>query len=421
LLKRIEESLSGADERKLFDDMQAVRKRYLAARDGATRLRKDGKADEAKQLFDRDFLPASTEYLTAAQALLDHQIQRIDQGAKTMIEAATQAGRLNLGVALAGVLLGAWIAVLLTRSVTQPLAAASRLAEGVAAGDLSQQAASDGRDELSALMNTLSRMTTSLHGIVSQVRQSAESIRTASGEVAGGNQDLSRRTEEAASSLQQTASSMGGLTEAVRHSADSASQARQLASSAADVASRGGEVVQRVVATMSEIDSSSRRIADIIGTIDGIAFQTNILALNAAVEAARAGEQGRGFAVVASEVRSLAGRSAAAAREIKTLIADSGERVAVGSRLVGEAGQTMQEIVGSVQRVADMISEITAAAQEQSGGIARVNGVVGQLDQMTQQNAALVEQGAAAAESLKDQAGRLAEVVQAFRLEPQRA
>ena len=263
-----------------------------------------------------------------------------------------------------------------------------------------------------ALKQTLARVQQALL----QVRASAGSVNVASNEIASGNQDLSSRTEQAASSLQQTASSMEELTATVKQSADSARQANQLAASAAEVAQRGGSVVSQVVATMDEINASSKKIADIIGVIDGIAFQTNILALNAAVEAARAGEQGRGFAVVASEVRSLAQRSAEAAKEIKGLIGASVGSVETGSRLVADAGQTMGEIVASVQRVSDIIGEITAASSEQSDGIGQINSAVNQLDQMTQQNSALVEQSTAAAESLKDQANRLAEVVGAFRL-----
>jgi methyl-accepting chemotaxis protein len=247
----------------------------------------------------------------------------------------------------------------------------------------------------------------------------ADGISTASTQIATGNQDLSARTEQAASSLQQSAASMEQLTGTVRQSAESASQAAQLASSAAQVAQRGGQVVSEVVSTMDQINASSKKIADIIGVIDGIAFQTNILALNAAVEAARAGEQGRGFAVVASEVRSLAQRSAEAAREIKGLIGQSVDKVEAGSRLVQDAGSTMDEIVVSVKRVTDMISEISAASGEQSQGIGQVNVAVSQLDQMTQQNAALVEESAAAAESLKDQALRLSGIIGTFRLSGQ--
>ena len=268
---------------------------------------------------------------------------------------------------------------------------------------------------------SLQRSLGRLNAAMLSVSRSTGNIQTASGEIASGSTDLSQRTEQTASSLQQTASAMAQLTGNVRQSAESAATANQLASSAVSAARRGGDVVKQVVANMDEISSSSKRIADIIGTIDGIAFQTNILALNAAVEAARAGEQGRGFAVVAGEVRSLAQRSAAAAREIKTLISASVERVASGSRLVQDAGSTMAEIVGGIQRVSDIIGEISAATAEQSKGIGSVNQAVTQLDGMTQQNAALVEQSAAAAESLRDQAGQLAVVIQAFRLSEQAA
>jgi methyl-accepting chemotaxis protein len=306
---------------------------------------------------------------------------------------------------------------LLQKSITEPLTQAAELAEHIAEGDLSQDAQVRGSDETAALLRSIQTMQTSLRKVVGQVRDSAESIEVASAEVATGNQDLSARTEQAASNLQSTASSMHDLTGTVTQSADAARQANQLASSAAEVAQRGGSVVSQVVATMEDINNSSKKIADIISVIDGIAFQTNILALNAAVEAARAGEQGRGFAVVASEVRSLAGRSADAAKEIKALIGASVDKVETGSKLVSDAGNTMNEIVASVQRVTDIIGEITAAASEQSEGIAGVNASVNQLDQMTQQNAALVEESTAAAESLKDQAAMLTRVVSTFRLQ----
>ena len=308
------------------------------------------------------------------------------------------------------------LTLLNSHSITSPIGYAAEVAESIAGGDLSNPIRVEGRDEPARLMASLSRMQDSLRQLVGEVRDSSSSIRDASAEVATGNTDLSQRTEQAADSLQQTASSMEQLTGTVRQSADSARQASQLATSAASVAQRGGQVVAQVVRTMEEINAASKKIADIIGTIDGIAFQTNILALNAAVEAARAGEQGRGFAVVASEVRSLAQRSAASAREIKALIGASVERVDAGSRLVAEAGSTMGEIVASVQRVSDIIGEISAAASEQSSGIGQVNGAVTDLDRMTQQNAALVEQSAAAADSLKDEAERLSAVVSTFRL-----
>ena len=303
------------------------------------------------------------------------------------------------------------------QSICKPLAQAELLADAIAKGDLTSAGMEiEGKDEASHLLRSLQHMQQSLQNLVSQLRTSADSIRTASVEIATGNQDLSSRTEQTAGNLQQAASSMEQLTGTVKQTADSARTANQLASSAFSAAAKGGEVVGQVVSTMDEINASSKKISDIIGVIDGIAFQTNILALNAAVEAARAGEQGRGFAVVAGEVRSLAQRSAEAAREIKTLIGASVERVETGARLVQEAGSSMQEIVSSVQRVTDIIGEITAAASEQSDGIGQVNQSVVQLDQMTQQNAALVEESAAAAESLKDQAERLAQAVDQFRV-----
>jgi methyl-accepting chemotaxis protein len=319
-------------------------------------------------------------------------------------------------LALATVALGAAIFVAVRRTVSQPLSELTTVVKAVADGDLTHSFQSGRNDEIGALVQEVEGMRLRYQTALSQVRESVDSIGTASAEIASGNQDLSTRTEQTASNLQRTASSMEQLTATVRQSADSARQANQLAASAAEVAARGGTVVGQVVTTMDEINHSSRKIADIIGVIDGIAFQTNILALNAAVEAARAGEQGRGFAVVASEVRSLAQRSAEAAKEIKALIGASVDKVTSGTTLVQNAGSTMDEIVNSVQRVSDIIGEITAASSEQSDGISEVNTSVNQLDQMTQQNAALVEQSAAAAASLKDQAQRLAQAVSVFRL-----
>jgi methyl-accepting chemotaxis protein len=290
-----------------------------------------------------------------------------------------------------------------------------RLVSQVAEGDLSVQVDTRNADR-DSLMAAVAGMVERMRSTVSVIRQSTDAIATASTEIASGNQDLSHRTEHTASNLQQAASSMEELTSAVQQSADSAQQANQLATQAAQAAQRGGEIVQQVVSSMGEINVGSRKINEIIGVIDGIAFQTNILALNAAVEAARAGEQGRGFAVVAGEVRTLAQRSAQAAKEIKSLINASSEKVESGARLVEDAGSAMQEIVSGVQRVTDIIGEITSATGEQSTGISNVNGTVSQLDQMTQQNAALVEQSAAAAESLRAQSGRLTEAVAAFRL-----
>ncbi len=323
----------------------------------------------------------------------------------------------QLGICLAVLLTIGGVSLLVSRSVLAQLggdpAQAMQIMAEVTAGNL---AVSIPTAAPTSLLGSLTAMVQSLHRTVVQVRNSTDSIGTASTEIAIGNQDLSTRTEQTASNLQQAASSMEQLTGTVKQSADSARHANQLAASAAEVAARGGVVVSQVVTTMDEINASSKKIVDIIGVIDGIAFQTNILALNAAVEAARAGEQGRGFAVVASEVRSLAGRSAAAAKEIKSLIGASVEKVEGGSKLVADAGTTMNEIVNSVQRVSDIIGEITAASAEQSDGIGQINGAVTQLDQMTQQNAALVEESAAAAESLKAQAAALAQLVSTFRL-----
>nr|WP_297357771.1 methyl-accepting chemotaxis protein [uncultured Caldimonas sp.] len=372
---------------------------------------------------------------TVAQRVMGKAIASYDEAEKRlgMLEQAlaergrmAEAGNAN-AMKLTMALFGAAVAVatlvvvpltlLNMQSICKPIATAQALARSIADGDLTHSVEAQGHDEAADLLRALNEMQASLRDIVTRVHVSTESITTASSEIATGNQDLSSRTEQAASSLQQTAASMEQLTGTVKQSTDAAHQANQLAASASEVAAKGGNVVAQVVSTMDEINVASKKIADIIGVIDGIAFQTNILALNAAVEAARAGEQGRGFAVVAGEVRNLAQRSAQAAKEIKTLIGASVEKVEGGAKLVQTAGSTMQEIVGSVQRVTDIIGEITAAAAEQNDGIGQVNQAVTQLDQMTQQNAALVEQSTAAAESLKEQAYKLADVVKAFKLD----
>jgi methyl-accepting chemotaxis protein len=326
---------------------------------------------------------------------------------------ATMSRTLIGGGLLAAVLAMAQ-AVWQARNITVPLVAAVALARRVAKGDLTAQVEVKSKDETGQLMAALQEMNTSLLDIVTRVRNGTDTIATASSEISSGNQDLSSRTEQQAGSLEETASSMEELTSTVKQNADNARQANQLASVASQTAVRGGEVVAQVVSTMGSINESANRIADIITVIDGIAFQTNILALNAAVEAARAGEQGRGFAVVAGEVRTLAQRSAAAAKEVKGLIDDSVEKVQAGSRLVDQAGSTMNEVVGSVQRVSDMISEISAASDEQRAGIEQVNQAITQMDQVTQQNAALVEEAAAAADAMQEQAHQLAALVGTF-------
>jgi methyl-accepting chemotaxis protein len=373
-----------------------------------------------------DAAAAKTALVPAAQALReieavgDKLAIHLDEERKADEAAAASTLQHAYGLLYAAIALAVVGVVPLTllnmNSICRPIAEAQSLARTIAEGDLTSRIVITGRDESAHLLQALATMQGSLRTLVGQVRSSTDHIGTASSEIASGNQDLSTRTEQTASNLQVTASSMLQLTGTVNQSADSARQANQLATSAAEVAARGGVVVSQVVTTMDDINTSSKRIGDIIGVIDGIAFQTNILALNAAVEAARAGEQGRGFAVVASEVRSLAQRSAEAAKEIKTLIGASVEKVEGGSRLVADAGRTMNEIVTSVQRVSDIIGEITAAAAEQSQGIGQINGSVGELDQMTQQNAALVEESAAAAQSLRDQATHLAAVVGTFKL-----
>ncbi|MGD9834823.1 MAG: methyl-accepting chemotaxis protein [Piscinibacter sp.] len=374
-------------------------------------------------------VPGAVKHLNASETpawrqLRGKLLEQIEAGRQAAAAAneqtqkrARQVTLLSLVLAALALAAAASLVWLMRRTVARELggepADARDALRRIADGDL---AAPHGEPAGKGLMGELQRTRQRLRELVAQVQRSTDSISTASTEIATGNHDLSVRTEQTASNLQQTASAMEQLTGTVAQSADSARQANQLAASAAEVAQRGGSVVEQVVATMGEINQSSKQIADIIGVIDGIAFQTNILALNAAVEAARAGEQGRGFAVVAAEVRTLAQRSAAAAREIKALIGASTQRVDTGARLVGDAGSTMREIVDSVQKVADMIGEVTAAAGEQRDGIGQVNTAVTQLDQMTQQNAALVEESAAAAESLREQAGRLAQMVATFRL-----
>ncbi|HWW73123.1 MAG TPA: methyl-accepting chemotaxis protein [Duganella sp.] len=414
--KKIEALITDPDEKELFARIGEQRKIYLSSRDQLTKLKAAGELEESNKVFESVFRPCTAAYQSLVAELLKMQRAKIDATAAN-IDAVAASSR-NLLYVLAALVLafGVVCAWLLTTGITRPLREAVVVARRVASGDLTGQINADAKDETGQLLAALKEMNASLLGIVTEVRSGTDHITTSSSEIAAGNQDLSRRTEQQAGALEETASSMEELTSTVKHNADNARQANQLAASAAQVAVKGGAVVAEVVGTMDSINQSSKRIVDIISVIDGIAFQTNILALNAAVEAARAGEQGRGFAVVASEVRNLAQRSASAAKEIKALIGDSVDKVNQGSRLVADAGVTMDEIVSSVHRVSDIISEITAASAEQSAGINEVNQAIGSMDAVTQQNAALVEQAAAAAESMQQQAAMLARTVSVFKV-----
>jgi len=379
---------------------------------------KRGAWDDAEHLLIAKINPTYRAGGTASAELSKFLAER---AANNDVEVERGIDRLRLVLAVAvglSLLLTIATMMVLIRGITQPLAEAIRIASRVAAGDLGSQIEIRSTNELGDLLRSLKNMSDGLITIVGSVRQSSDNVATGAAEIATGNADLSRRTEQQSSSLQETAAAMEQLTSTVHANAQAAVQAEQLAKRASAVAAQGGATVGQVVATMDEISASSRKISDIIGVIDGIAFQTNILALNAAVEAARAGEQGRGFAVVATEVRNLAQRSAQAAREIKKLIGESVERVQVGSRQVDDAGRTMGDIVAQVQGVSDLIAAISSATHQQSGGIAQVGGAVAQLDEVTQQNAALVEQSSAAAESLQQQARKLVEAVSAFKLQP---
>ncbi|MBN9626896.1 MAG: chemotaxis protein [Acidovorax sp. SCN 65-28] len=416
--KRIDEALAKASSsesaRPLWAQAQAERQKYAVLRDALVQNALEAKIISQKEL--QEHAAALTQYLRSIDQLLAASEQSSLNAGDSMIADASRAQWISAVAVLVVVALSALFGWLLRRSIVLPLRQASEAAAVVAQGDLTVRMPTQRTDEIGQLLTALDKMVESLHYVVTEVRDSGESIHVASSEVAAGNTDLSMRTEHAASNLQQTAASIAQLAQMVAANADSTRQANALALNATEVASKGGEVVHQVVKTMEEINASSKKIADIVGIIDGIAFQTNILALNAAVEAARAGEQGRGFAVVASEVRGLAGRSANAAREIKALISTSVDKVSDGARLVVTAGSTMGDIVQSVERVTTLMSEINEASSEQSTQIGQVSQAVDQLDHMTQQNAALVEQGAAAAQSLKDQANRLAGAMGQFQL-----
>ena len=416
ITKTLEGFPVSVEEKSLLANIAEARKGFLAARDTIMKARREDHAEDATRIFERDFLPLSVAYIDRMQSYLEYQRKAIDATAQA-IEADAAQGQMR--IALLGclaLLMGGVFAWLLTRSITRPMRQAVASTEAISGGNLAADIKVQGKDEAARLLQALSDMQENLARIVGSVRQGSESIATASAEIAQGNHDLSARTEQQASALEETAASMEELSSTVKQNADNAKQANQLGISASTVAVKGGEVVAQVVDTMKGINDSSRKISDIISVIDGIAFQTNILALNAAVEAARAGEQGRGFAVVASEVRSLAGRSADAAKEIKTLINDSVVRVEQGTALVDQAGVTMTEVVSSIRRVTDIMGEISAASNEQASGVAQVGEAVTQMDQATQQNAALVEEMAAAGSSLKSQAQDLVQAVAVFKL-----
>jgi len=409
------EKLIHTDESKvIFEEQSKARKEYGALVRKVFDLMAAGQRDEAMAVYQDEMAGPQARYYALIDKMVDHQAQSMVADVAGAKDQSRLAKLQMLAASVLAVLLGLGTAYYITRSITRPIQRAIALAESVAAGNLTYRVEAPGKDEVGRLITALQHMVDSLHRIVSEVRTGADTIATAAQEVSQGNQDLSARTEQQASALQETASAMEQLTSAVKLSADSAGQADQSAASASTVATQGGEVVGQVIDTMNSIAVSSKRIVEITSVIDGIAFQTNILALNAAVEAARAGEQGRGFAVVASEVRSLAQRSALAAKEIKTLIDASVDQVDQGSRMVEQAGVTMQQVVNSIKHVSTIVADISASSREQSLGIEQVNTAIVQMDDSTQKNAAMVEQSTASARALQDQARQLTDVVSAF-------
>ena len=402
--------------RELLARIKSERAAYVQSFTAVMQLLDQGKREEATQRAMSDTMPRLAQLQASADQLGELQDQLVAANGVAIKQHIGSARMLMMALGVAALLVGAMCAWWVTRSITSPINHALQVARAVAAGDLTSQIQPSTQDEAGQLLHALRDMNDSLSQIVGQVRNGTVAIAAASSQIATGNMDLSSRTENQASALEETASSMEELTSTVKANADNARQADQLASSASSVAQRGGTVVSQVVSTMGSINESSRKVADIITVIDGIAFQTNILALNAAVEAARAGEQGRGFAVVASEVRNLAARSASAAKEIKELISSSVQQVDAGARLVQEAGATMDEVVAAVQRVTSVVGEISVATREQTDGIEQMNLAIMQMDQTTQQNAALVEQAAAAASAMSDQASDLEHLVSRFRL-----
>ena len=417
VMDKLEKALDVPEGVKIFKNIKDARAVYVEAAKEDIKLIEAGDKEKAGEVLLKDVIPAENAFVANIDHLNDLSTALMDRVGKDGVD---QAGYATLLVAVLSVvvtLLAAFIGVLITRSITQPLNQAVGVARAVAVGDLTSRIEVHGKDEMAQLLQSIRDMNANLRKIVGDVRLGTETIAAASGQIASGNLDLSSRTEEQASSLEETASSMEELTGTVKQNSDNASQANGLAVSASEAAMEGGTAVAQVIETMSSIRESAGKIVDIIGVIDGIAFQTNILALNAAVEAARAGEQGRGFAVVASEVRNLAQRSAAAAKEIKALIGDSVEKVENGGRQVDQAGSTMHKIVESIKRVTDIMGEIASASREQSSGIEQVNRAIMQMDDVTQQNASLVEEAAAAAASMEDQAAKLVRSVGMFKID----
>jgi methyl-accepting chemotaxis protein len=415
-LTRLRSSVHSDTDRQALDRLVQQRKAFDQSKEKLLALVAAQNIDEGAPYLVKEMLPVQASYLAVIDAFMRSQVDSMERFGGEATQTAKNAKIVMLGLALVAVVLAVVIAVSMTRSITGPIAQAVRVAQTVAAGDLTSHVEVHRADEAGQLLSALAKMNEGLTGIVRQVRDGSESIATGVSQIATGNADLSHRTEEQASSLQQTTASMEQIAETVKHGADVARTVATMAEEASVAACEGGKVVDRVISTMSDIATSSKRISEITGVIDGIAFQTNLLALNAAVEAARAGEHGRGFAVVAEEVRTLAQSASTAAKEIRELIGTSVENVDVGSNLVTDAGVRMQEIVSKVERVAELIGEIDTATQAQMAGIGQVGSAVSQLDQATQQNAALVEQSAAAAESLNQQATRLTALVGAFRL-----
>ena len=417
-LKRLAGDTTSAEGKRMLDAVNAARAQYTPVLNNFLAAVKDGQVEQARDLILPEIAPYQAAYFKALDNLIAFQGRGMEQAGQEAEHVSGAASVLMIAMAIIATLLAVLVGYSVMRSITRPLNAAINIAERVAGGDLSVRVESTAQDETGKLLAALQDMRDGLVSAVTQVRDGSDAISVAAREIADGNANLSARTELQASTLEETASSMLELTDAVNHNADNARQANQLVLNASQVAMQGGEVVTQVVSTMKEIKDSSRQIVEIIGVIDGIAFQTNILALNAAVEAARAGEQGRGFAVVAAEVRGLAQRSASAAKEIAGLIQNSVRKVDAGSELVDAAGNTMQDIVRSVKHVADIMVEISAASEEQSAGIRQINDAIEQIDDMTQQNSALVEQAAAATQSMHDQSVALGRAVAIFKIDP---